>query len=191
MPACASRASDEKSAVEAGTGAAIERPQGTTAGTQRLAPDTKDRIRFAATAFVVLGIDQLTKSVVAAKIAQGESVSVLDDVLVIDHVRNTGAAFGLFRGFGGVLALAALAGLVIFGVVVLRRPYKAAGLAAGLVAGGAIGNLTDRVFRGSVVDFIDFRYWPAFNAADTAISVGAILLLIFGIGERNAPDRSD
>jgi signal peptidase II len=150
----------------------------------------RDRIRSAVVTAAVVGIDQITKSIVVANIARGESVAVIDDVLVIDHVRNTGAAFGLFRGFGGVLALAALAGIVVFGVVVMRRPYRAAGLAAGFVAGGAIGNLCDRLFRGSVVDFVDFRYWPAFNAADAAISIGAILLLVFGLGERHAPDRS-
>ena len=135
--------------------------------------------RFFAIAAAVLAIDQLTKLAVVSSIAEGDHNRVLGDVLVIGHVRNSGAAFGMLRGFGGLLALAAVVGIVVFVVVVWRQPSTATAVSAALVAGGAAGNLTDRIVRGTVVDFIDFRFWPAFNVADTAITVGAIAIVLF------------
>lgn len=134
-------------------------------------------------AVAVVGLDQLTKSLVASSLAQGESVRVLGDVLRITHIRNAGAAFGLLRGFGGLLALAALVGVIIFAAVVVRRPDTPTGIAAALVAAGASGNLLDRLVRGpfgrgTVVDFVDFRFWPAFNVADSAITIGALLIVL-------------
>jgi signal peptidase II len=113
-------------------------------------------------------------------IPEGDHLRVFDDWLVISHIRNSGAAFGTLRGFGGVLALAAIAGVAVFAFVVWRRPSPVVGMAAALVAGGAMGNLLDRIVRGTVVDFVDFRFWPAFNVADSAITVGALLLVLFG-----------
>jgi signal peptidase II len=136
------------------------------------------RLRLAALTAAVVGLDQLTKALVVGWLAEGESVRLIDDVLRLSHVRNSGAAFGLLRGFGGVLALAALAGAIGFIGVLVRKPPMLMGIAAALVAAGAIGNLIDRLTRGTVVDFVDFRYWPSFNVADSAISIGAILLLL-------------
>jgi len=140
----------------------------------------RGRAPFFAIAATVVVIDQITKLVIVSTIREGDHVRVFDDWLVISHIRNSGAAFGTLRGFGGVLAMVALAGVVAFAVVVWRRPSTVVGIAAGLVAGGAMGNLTDRIVRGTVVDFVDFRFWPAFNAADAAITIGAILLVWFG-----------
>jgi len=148
------------------------------------------RARFFLVAAVVVAVDQITKLAVVRTIAEGDRVRLVDGWLALSHVRNSGAAFGTLRGFGGLLALAALAGVVIFAVVVWRRPTPLVGLAAALVAGGATGNLTDRIFRGTVVDFVDFRFWPAFNAADTAITIGAILLVWFGL-ERPSSRAAD
>jgi signal peptidase II len=147
----------------------------------RAAVALRDRALFFAVAALVVAADQLTKLLVIRSIAEGDHVRVLGDVLVLSHVRNSGAAFGTLRGFGGLLALAAVAGVVIFAVIVWRRPSPILGAAAGLVAGGAMGNLVDRIVRGTVVDFVDFRFWPAFNVADSAITVGALLLIVFGL----------
>ena len=141
------------------------------------------RARFFLVAATVVAVDQVTKLAVVRTIAEGDHVRLVDNWLLLSHIRNSGAAFGTLPGFGGVLALAAVAGIVIFAVVVWRRPSPLIGVAAALVAGGAMGNLTDRIFRGTVVDFIDFRFWPAFNAADTAITIGAILLVWFGLDQ--------
>jgi signal peptidase II len=132
----------------------------------------------------IIAADQLTKSVVVAFLAEGESQPLIGTVLQLTHLRNTGAAFGTLRGFGGVLTLAALVGIIVFAAIVVRQPPPMASLGASLVAAGATGNLLDRLIRdGGVVDFIDFRYWPAFNVADSAITIGALLLLYAGMRE--------
>jgi signal peptidase II len=137
-------------------------------------------------------LDQLTKSAVVATLAVGESRPILGDVLRLSHIRNTGAAFGLLRGFGGVIALAATVGVIVFAAIVVRQPPVLTGLGAALVAAGATGNLIDRIFRGGgVVDFVDFKFWPAFNVADSAITIGAILLLSAGLFERRLADDAN
>lgn len=138
---------------------------------------------LAAIAIAVVVADQITKQIVVRSLAVGESVSVIQGVVSITHVRNSGAAFGLFRGLGGILALTAIAGFGVFAVILWRRPDFVTGISASLVAGGALGNLLDRFSRGTVVDFVDFGFWPAFNVADSAISVGALLLLAAGFFE--------
>jgi signal peptidase II len=131
-------------------------------------------------------LDQITKSLVAANLAEGESRSLISDVLRITHIRNEGAAFGMLKGIGGLLALVALVGIAVFATVVLRKPPALTSFGAAFVAAGATGNLIDRLFRsGGVVDFIDFRYWWSFNVADAAISVGAVLLLLAGFREQD------
>jgi len=147
----------------------------------------RGRARFFAIAAAVVAADQLTKLIVVRTIPEGGHVRVLGNFLVISHIRNSGAAFGTLRGFGGVLAMIALVGVGIFAVVAWRQPTTIVGIAAGLVAGGAAGNLVDRIARGTVVDFVDFRFWPAFNVADSAITVGAVLLVWFGT--RSADQR--
>lgn len=147
-------------------------------------------------AAVVVGLDQLTKALVLRQLEPGESIDVIGSLLQLTHVRNTGAAFGLFRGASGLLVLASLAGLAFFGLVIARRPPLLTALAAALIAGGALGNLLDRAFRpwpfrGAVVDFIDFRFWPAFNVADMAVTVGAALLLLGSFTEPGDTERHD
>lgn len=140
---------------------------------------------LAGLAAAVVAVDQLTKLLIVASLSEGSSVDVVGDVLRISHIRNTGAAFGVLRGLGGVLALVALVGVVVFAAILLRHPPAWAGVGAALVCGGALGNLSDRIFRGSVVDFVDFRFWPAFNVADSAITIGAVVLVWVGF-ERKA-----
>ena len=139
----------------------------------------------AAIALGVIGLDHLTKFLVVNAVAQGASKPLIGDLLFLSHYRNSGAAFGMLRGLSGVLALAALVGVVAFAAVVVQKPPLVTGLGAALVAGGAAGNLLDRLFRpGGVVDFVDFRFWPAFNVADSAISVGAVLLIAASLFEK-------
>ena len=156
------------------------------------------RVAYAAVAVVVVAADQATKWLVVRTMREGESFPVLGGALDIHHVRNPGAAFGLFPGATGFLVLAALIGIAVFTFVIVRRPPPLLGVAAAMVAGGALGNLIDRAvrpwpFRGTVVDFIDLGWWPAFNVADIAVSVGAGLILISGFTapegdtERDAP----
>ena len=132
-------------------------------------------------ALAIVALDHLTKFIVVRTLAEGESRPLIDGVLRLSHIRNSGAAFGSLRGLSGVLVLAALVGVVAFALVVVRNPEPLTAVGAGLVAGGAAGNLIDRLVRpGGVVDFVDFRFWPAFNVADSAITIGAVLLVWFG-----------
>jgi len=102
--------------------------------------------------------------------------------LRIIHIRNTGAAFGLFQGHSFALTIVTLVGIaaiLVYALLVYRHsPYldnKLSRIALGLVLGGTVGNLIDRLSRGYVTDFIDFGFWPAFNIADSAITVGVII----------------
>lgn len=152
------------------------------------------RLRLALLAGVVVALDQFTKLIITRTLTVGESRTVIDGVLSISHVRNTGAAFGLLRGRSGLLALAATVGIVILVGVIVRHPPRLTGVGAALIAGGAVGNLLDRIVRdwplnGSVVDFVDFRYWPAFNVADSAITIGALIFVVAGFRERDEEPR--
>ncbi len=140
-------------------------------------------------ALAITALDQLTKAAIVAWLPEGASHPIVDHVLWFTHLRNSGAAFSTMRGFSGLLVLAALVGVIAFLAVVVRDPGRWSGLGAAFVAGGALGNLTDRLVRGgpihgTVVDFIDFHFWPAFNVADSAITIGAIVILLASFFEK-------
>lgn len=153
-------------------------------------------------ALLILIIDQVSKGLVVARMEWGQSmdlVSWLAPVLRITYVTNTGVAFGLFQGMGDLFLIAAL---VVVGALFLYYRRLPAGdillrIALGLQMGGALGNLTDRLWRGAVVDFIDlnfwpFRDWPIFNLADASIVTGVGLLALHMLLEARtteAPNR--
>ncbi len=131
--------------------------------------------------------DQLTKQVVGRTLALGESVDILGP-FQIHHVQNSGIAFGLFGSRTSIVivvtAVAVCAMLVFFARSGRRHPVLP--VALGLVLGGSIANLIDRVRLGHVTDFLDFVAWPAFNLADTFIVVGvAILFGTLVLGDRS------
>jgi signal peptidase II len=134
-------------------------------------------LRAAIVFAVVVGLDQLTKHTVATGIPPGETRKFLPAINLV-HVRNTGVAFGFFSG-GGLLVLVptlfALAALVTYLAVRPDRPWL--WLPTGMLVGGAVGNLIDRVSSGSVIDFIKLPAWPAFNVADMSITFGVLALL--------------
>jgi signal peptidase II len=136
-----------------------------------------------------IGADQLTKFVVASALRMDDGVAVLGP-LSIHHVRNSGIAFGLFASRTSaviVLTTFAVGAMVAFYArSAQRHPFLP--VALGLVLGGSISNLADRVRLGYVTDFIDFRWWPAFNLADSFIVVGvALLFLSFVAADRTSP----
>ena len=124
-------------------------------------------------------IDQITKLYVRKSLNVGESIPVIDNMFYITHVRNRGAAFGLMPDQHLILFFMTLfIVIIILLFYFLRRPKEVSiQLALGLVLGGAVGNILDRLFVGAVVDFLDFRIWPVFNIADSAIVIGTIILL--------------
>lgn len=133
---------------------------------------------LAAVAVAAILADQLTKHIVAGQLSLGEELRVLGP-LAIRHVQNTGIAFGLFAGATSlVVILTAVAVswmLVYFARSGARHPVLP--VALGLVIGGSVSNLVDRVRLGHVTDFLSIRWWPAFNLADSFIVVGVAMLL--------------
>jgi signal peptidase II len=145
------------------------------------------RVIYLALAFLVILLDQVTKALVTANIPLHATISVIPGFFDLTHVRNTGAAFGLFSGDaspGRTFFLTVVAAIVFCGVVVYawRTSVRDAVLQTALafVAGGAVGNLVDRIRFDFVTDFLRFyvgvHEWPSFNVADSAITVGVLLL---------------
>lgn len=161
------------------------------------------RVAFWLTA-VVVAVDQLTKAWIVMDYPLGTELEIVSGLFRLVHARNRGIAFGILGASGPAVQLALLivvAGIVAFVAWQLARAggdgFAGAGLA--LVLGGAIGNIIDRVLRGEVVDFLDFylvtggreHHWPAFNVADSAISIGACCVILAEIltqlREKRAP----
>lgn len=133
--------------------------------------------RAGAVVVAVLVADQAVKAIVRGSIEPGRPVELLPFLHLVD-VRNTGIAFGALGGSWLVLVLvfAALAGIVgVFSIYATRR---LAWLTTGLLLGGALGNIIDRLRDGAVTDFIKFPHWPAFNVADIAVTVGVLSLVL-------------
>ncbi len=139
-------------------------------------------------AALVVALDQFTKWLVAQRISLHDSVDVIPGLFRLTHVQNQGAAFGLFSESPSewkvaMLILFSVAALAVVSALLWKNgnAMNATAIALSLVFGGALGNLWDRVANGRVIDFLDFyigsHHWPAFNVADSAIVVGALLLL--------------
>jgi signal peptidase II len=131
-----------------------------------------------AVAVAAILADQLTKHIVASRVLFGDSLHVVGP-FSIRHVQNTGIAFGLFAGATSVV-VALTAGAVIWMLVYFARSgarHPVLPVALGLVIGGSVSNLVDRVRLGHVTDFLSIRWWPAFNLADSFIVIGVAMLL--------------
>ncbi|MDI6713176.1 MAG: signal peptidase II [Anaerosomatales bacterium] len=141
---------------------------------------SRPALRLAITAGTVLVVDQASKAAVRHWLPLGASRPLLDGVLDLTHVRNTGAAFGLFPGAMAWFMLSAVIVLAGIAFVWWRHapsdPWTV--VALGLIAGGAAGNLIDRAFLGGVTDFFDLRVWPVFNVADIALDVGVAIVVV-------------
>nr|WP_072813821.1 signal peptidase II [Rhodococcus zopfii] len=154
------------------------------------APAGRRLIALLTVAVVVFALDLITKVFAVAKIDPRDPISIIGDTVTLTLVRNPGAAFSMATGMTWVLTIVAIA--VVIGVIKIGRTLQSGwwALGLGLVLGGALGNLVDRIFRspgplqGHVVDFVSVGWWPVFNVADSAIVCGAILLValtVFGI----------
>ena len=154
------------------------------------------RILFVA-AFLVFVLDQITKAWIFFNLDLDsyyppDSIAVIDDFFYIVHIGNEGAAWGMLSGYGGLLAVFAL--IALFAIYLLRDTLelhrKSMQYAFGLLTGGILGNMTDRLVHGHVIDFLDFHFpltipwliptgrYPSFNIADCGIVIGTILYLI-------------
>ena len=132
---------------------------------------------------LIVFVDHLTKLFFSDLLAYGESLPIIRNVLHMTMVHNTGIAFGFFKdqGITFIVVPIVAAILLVFNIYYYRQNNEALSrvyiIAFSLILGGAIGNLIDRIVYGHVIDFIDFRVWPVFNIADSAITVGAILIV--------------
>jgi signal peptidase II len=129
-------------------------------------------------ALAVFALDRLTKSLVMANVPYGTEVAVLGHLVGITNVRNSGAAFGFAPAGATFFLLASAVVAVGLAVYVARNPGDLRMDAVlGLVMGGTLGNGYSRIMSGAVTDFINVHFWPVFNIADSAISVGVVALL--------------
>jgi signal peptidase II len=133
------------------------------------------------TAALTLAADQATKAAVRAYLSPARSIPLLPGIFELSYVRNTGAAFGVMQGQRVLFVITTLA--VLGGIAFVWFYYRPRGplvvAALGLVCGGALGNLTDRVTTGRVTDFLYVHFWPVFNLADSAVVVGVCILVVW------------
>jgi signal peptidase II len=174
--------------------------------------ERKRLITFILVSIAVIGIDRLTKWIVKSTMELGESIDVIGKFFHISYILNSGIAFGmLHRNPSPVkMPLLIIVSFIALGIIVyiflsLPKNIRLTGVSMGLILGGAIGNIIDRITRGEVVDFIDIDFpnisiplmklrifrWPTFNAADSSVFVGIVMLLVIiivmgGKAEENA-----
>jgi signal peptidase II len=131
----------------------------------------------------VIALDQITKYLVTSYLTPSDSIEIFPFLHLVS-VRNTGAAFGMFRNFGSVFFIGISVLAIIFVIwLLIRSNYSY--FALSLVLGGAIGNLIDRILYGKVVDFIDFSignfHWYTFNVADSSLTIGIMVIFLISL----------
>ena len=150
-------------------------------------PLTRYTRLLAAIAVVVLALDTLTKHLVVQHLEHGDPVRLFGGALLLNVSRNSGAAFSFAQGATILFTAVAVAVIVVIVRTAARLGSAGWAVSLGLLLGGATGNLADRLFRapgigrGAVVDFIDFRVWPVFNLADSAIVCGGLLAVLLSM----------
>ena len=126
--------------------------------------------------FFVLILDQLSKYYIRSNFNVRDSINIIDKIFSITYVRNTGVSFGMFKGFNELFVIVSV---IIFGffmyIYLKKKKYP---IQFALIFAGIIGNLIDRIYFGSVIDFFNFHLWPVFNIADSSISIGILWLII-------------
>lgn len=148
-----------------------------------------DRARLAAVVVLTIAVDAITKIAAVEALADGRVVDL--GILDLRLVHNTGVAFsmGADQPVGVVVAFT---GLMMLGFSVAAwRGHLGGALPAGLVVGGGLGNLIDRAIRGSVVDMFDVGFWPVFNVADVALTVGIGMLILTAFGDEDEAEEDD
>ena len=131
-------------------------------------------------AFIVIILDQLTKLLILSKLTVSQSIPLIKNFFHITFITNTGAGFGILKNQNSLFIFIAIVVLGIIFYYYDKIPgTKPMIVAFGFLLGGIIGNLVDRIFHGHVIDFIDFRIWPAFNIADSAITLSALYFIFY------------
>ncbi|MBD3304029.1 signal peptidase II [Candidatus Woesearchaeota archaeon] len=142
----------------------------------------KKNFLFFGIAFLVVVIDQLTKFAVTSALSFSESIAIINNFFYFTLIKNFGIGFGLLNNPSSrwifILTTIIIIGIVLYYYKSLPKKYLPV-VSTSLILGGAIGNLIDRFLFGFVIDFIDFRFWPAFNIADSGVTIGVIGLIIY------------
>jgi signal peptidase II len=143
----------------------------------------KKNIIILSTSLIIVFLDQLTKFLIKQNFQLNQSLPIIKNIFHLTYVTNTGSAFGLFKGFNIIFILISIIVVIIilYYLKKIKNNEKFLQFSVGLLLGGTIGNLIDRLSYGYVTDFIDFRIWPVFNVADSAVtlSVMAIIILLW------------
>ncbi len=141
---------------------------------------------------ILLSVDQFSKYIIRQKMSLAESIPVIKSVFHITYVENRGIAFGLFPQGSSLFIVISL--IIILGIIFFERKKVIKSLkerfCLGLILGGALGNLIDRLRFGFVIDFLDFRIWPVFNLADSGVCIGGILMVFFLLRKRPCKERT-
>jgi len=142
-------------------------------------------VYFLVSAVCVLVADQVTKHLITLKLPVNSSVEIIPGLLYMTHVKNSGAAFGIFQNYTRVLTIISIVAIVL--IILLKSILKLNSIfynvSLGFVLGGALGNLIDRYFVGEVTDFINLTFLPVFNVADSFIFIGFFLIIILILKE--------
>lgn len=142
-------------------------------------------VYFFVSAVCILILDQVTKYIIIEKLPINSSIEVIGGFFYITHVKNSGAAFGLFQDSIGTLTIISIVAIVLIIIlkIILKLNYAFYNVSLGFILGGALGNLIDRYFVGEVTDFIHFTFWAVFNIADSFIIIGFCLIIILILRE--------
>ena len=141
---------------------------------------------------IIFILDEATKQVIAVTMKPSQTIPLLKNILHLTYVQNRGAAFGLFYGKHWILIPAGIALITVLFYYYFRyRESNWIRMPLGLIIGGSLGNIFDRIFRHYVVDFIDFRFWPVFNLADIMINIGVFLIVLRLMLSKEKENASD
>jgi signal peptidase II len=141
---------------------------------------TGDPMRFVIGVLLVIIADQASKIWISSNLELGESIPIINKIFHFTYIQNPGSAFGLLRFSNATFIVIGLL-IILLGIIFLSKIARHSRLVFFsfiLILGGSLGNLIDRLRIGSVIDFLDFRIWPIFNVADSAINIGFFLLII-------------
>lgn len=141
----------------------------------------KKYIAIFSIAFFAALADQAAKFLIAGNFALNESLPIIKNMLHFTYIANTGSAFGLFKDLNLILTIISFIAIfaVIYSIKNIENGSLPMKILAGMLLGGIMGNLIDRLWHGHVIDFIDFRIWPVFNVADSLITISIISLIIY------------
>ena len=140
---------------------------------------SKKRLFIFSVVIIILILDQITKYFIKQNFQLNQSIPIVKNVLHLTYITNTGSAFGLFKGFNFVFVVFSIIVIaaIFYYIKNIKNNEKSLQFCIGLLLGGTIGNLIDRLAYGTVIDFIDFRIWPVFNFADSAVTISIIFLI--------------